>query len=257
MPSLGAGPAAGRRGRVAPARRRRSCGTAWFGETWYRGLTLSLTKRFSEPIPVPRELHTVEGGRQLDRLPERFHSPGQRIGTQSRGWRRGCRSASMPDAERGRRSRISGTASSSAGCISLPGDHPAVIDHHGRLGAAVQRSWRVPISTATATAARRRPIGRGTTPGDSEPRASAATPAGCRLKRPSTCGCAAGSAARQGRGLDAMFEVFNLFNRTNYVGDQRGVRHRGLPRAMRCRPSASSLRRLRRSRSSSRQRSFF
>ena len=45
-----------------------------FGETWYRGLTLSLNKRFERPLPVPGELHAVEGRRQLDRLPERVHS---------------------------------------------------------------------------------------------------------------------------------------------------------------------------------------
>ena len=53
-----------------------------FGETWYNGVTLSAgeTSRRSK-LSISRQLHAVEGGRQLHGFPERVHTGEQWSGT--------------------------------------------------------------------------------------------------------------------------------------------------------------------------------
>ena len=134
-----------------------------FGETWYKGLTVSLNKRFSGNYAVHGLVHALQGGGQLDRLPERVHRAGQRArpepadpnglptALQSR-----LRSAGRPPT-------TSATASCSRASTSFPGTSRSPRSSP-RPPAGRSTRWPAPTSTATETAARSRRTARGATP---------------------------------------------------------------------------------------------
>ena len=72
-----------------------------FGDTWYNGLTLAVDEALQPSLPVPRQLHAVEGRGHLHRLSERFHPAEQRTRTRSDATPTGLPIGFDPDSERG------------------------------------------------------------------------------------------------------------------------------------------------------------
>ena len=185
-----------------------------FGETWYRGLTVSATQALQRPLSVPRELHAVEGRGQLHRLPERVHPAEQRPRPRP-AIRPGCRSASIPTRARAVRCTISGIVSCSAGSTSRPSTS-ALVDRDCGLGPAVQHPGRRRSQRRRRRRHLPRPDRARTNPARSadERRTQQRDDADASDRR-----CAREQAVHIGgrRSLEAIVEVFNLFNRTNFT----------------------------------------
>ena len=112
-----------------------------FGETWYKGLTLSLNKRFGHNVSVPRRLHAFESRRHFHGLSERVHARGQRAGAESRGSDRpAARLRSRPRAGSGKPG--SAPPVRAVRSVSISVRHSAVRSRDGRVGPAVHRAGR-------------------------------------------------------------------------------------------------------------------
>ena len=180
-----------------------------------QGLTVSLNKRFSERSPVPRQLHAVEGRGQLDRLPERVHPAAERPRPRTRTISTGCRSGSIPTASAVRRRRISGIASSLSGVYTAPAPCSC------RRSSPSARAGRI---TILAGADLNGDGNGGAFPPD-RARANPANEASSVGRNSGTMPGQATVDLRVSRrfqlgqpGLsEGIFEVFNLFNRTNYI----------------------------------------
>ena len=159
VPALGPAAPSQRRGRRRPARRRSLLQYTSYGESWYKGLASSLSKRFSHGYEF---LASYTLSKAEDTSTD-FYSFPEDIG---RGRNPpippGCRWASNPAAERGpsvndqrHRFVLSGLCSSRSACRSRPSSPPA----------PAGRSRRAPVRTSTATA-RAAPTAPGATPPD-------------------------------------------------------------------------------------------
>ena len=197
-----------------------------FGETWYKGLTVSLSKRMSRRHRVPALVHARQGRGQLHRLPERLHPAGQRAGPQPAGPDRAAARLRSRLSSADRPPTTSGTASCSRGLVPAPLGLPALHDRHRRLRPAVHAARRAPTSTATATAARSpAPTARGANPRTSATSVGPQQREPALDRSPSTCGSASASSSDGRRGLDLIAEAFNLFDRVELLRDQQHLRH--------------------------------
>ena len=158
-----------------------------FGETWYNGLTCSRRQAIQQPVSISRQLHAVEGGRQLHGFPERVHSAGQRprprseqperaadrvrSGQRTRAVAAG--SATPSGAERNVRRAVRSERQLSA--IVTVGVGPA-IQHHCRR----RPQWRRRRRHDTGTGPRRAPTWQ------TRPHRSGETAGHCRRRPPST-----------------------------------------------------------------------
>ena len=165
-----------------------------------------------EPASADDELHVVEGRRQRHRFPERIHRAGQR--PRPRPERsQGPADRIRPRLRKGRRRfRINATALSRAARTSCRRTSSCRrLSRSDRAGRTT--SWPASISTEMETAAR--PIARGRRCSD------AATSIAAQRRHAadtSERGFAVGATIPAGRmSVDAIFEVFNLFNRSNFT----------------------------------------
>ena len=96
------------------------------------------------------------------------------------------------------------------------GRRAALVDRHRRLGPAVQHSGR---RRSQRRRQRRRVPARSRARHAGRPRVERRPQHrhACRVRPPSICGSAGGSASAAAARVDGIFEVFNLFNRTNYT----------------------------------------
>ena len=139
---------------------------------------MSAEQALQRPLSVPGQLHAVEGRGQL--APTFRASSSRRTTARGRNPRRSgpaCRSASTPTTSAGRRLQDQRHRFVLSGIYVAPKAGAAVRRSSRSRRAGRTTSSRAPISTATATAARFRPIARGTRSGDRRRRASGATPA--------------------------------------------------------------------------------
>ena len=193
----------------------RCCNTRGFGETWYDGLVVSATRRFSERWGVAGQLHAVEGDDTSTDFQSTF-LPQDNGGGRDPADPDGLPLGFDPDKERG----------------------PSLQDQRHRfvVSGLYVAPYAINISTVTKVASGR-PYSilagvdlNGDGNGGSIPvriarsgylaicrRVSAGTRGRCPRKSRSISASASACPSATAVNLDAIVEVFNLFNRTNFT----------------------------------------